>query len=96
MMGYLLHGSVYRIPISVYVDNTHKDGNHEPTIVEVFILIHFFYNYYSTIGRCHHYFLGVFLAKQADRASEKIHQHSIQDNTYHSYDIEWQFAFNPK
>ena len=46
MMGYLLHGSVYRIPISVYVDNTHKDGNHEPTIVEVFILIHFFYNYY--------------------------------------------------
>ena len=46
MMGYLLHGSVYRIPISVYIDNTHKDGNHEPTIVEVFILIHFFYNYY--------------------------------------------------
>ena len=50
MMINVTNNSIYRIPVGMNVCNIHKNGNHQTTIMKIFMLIYFLYHNDTTIG----------------------------------------------
>ena len=69
-----LHLAIDRKPISMNIQRTHEDADHEAFIVEILVLLSFLDDHNLTIGRCHHKFLGVTIVI-ADRATVEIECH---------------------
>ena len=61
--------------------------------MEVFIFIHFFNDYYTSVGWCDYHFFRVTL-KQAYWATEEINHQSIDNEACNSYYIEWYLTLN--
>lgn len=76
----------------MYVDEAHKDRDHDTAVVKVFRFFHFFNHYYFAVGRGYDYLFGV-AAKQADRAAEEVHQYTIYYKADSCNDVEGYFAF---
>lgn len=51
LVPYLLYRAVYRIPVGVYINQTHEYRYHDTAVVEVFVFLHFFHHYDFTVGR---------------------------------------------
>ena len=47
---YLLYRTIYRIPVGVYINQTHEYRYHDTAVVEVFVFLHFFHHYDFTVG----------------------------------------------
>lgn len=79
----------------MYVDEAHKDRDHDTAVVKVFRFFHFFNHYYFAVGRGYDYLFGV-AAKQTDRAAEEVHQYTIYYKADSCNDVEGYFASSPK
>ena len=54
------------------IEQTHENGNHQTAVVKIFILVHFFDNNNSAIGRSHYDVVSVLDAEITDGATKKV------------------------
>lgn len=89
---HLLYRTIYRIPVGVYINQTHEYRYHDTAVVEVFVFLHFFHHYDFTVGRSYHDFLR-FLSEQTDGAAEEVHEYAIYYEADDRYYVKRNFAF---
>ena len=92
LVSHFLDGAVYGIPVSVYVDQTHEDRNHQATVVKIFVFLDFFNNYNFPVGRGYYDLFSV-LTEKANWAAEEIYQYAVYDKTDGSDNIPRNFVF---
>jgi hypothetical protein len=78
--------SIDRIPVGMYIERRHKNGNYNSFILEIFVFVHFFYGYYFTVGGCYHYSVAISF-ELAIRTSVEIEDDPKKDKRYASYNV---------
>ena len=91
VVGYLFNGAVHRIPVGMYVNDAHEDRDHQPTVMEVFVFVHFFNDYNFAVSRSDDYLFCI-LSEKSDRTAEEVNHQQIYCNTGYCNHIKRNFA----
>ena len=57
----------------MYVDQTHKYGNHDTAVMEIFGFFNLFHYHNLSVSWGNHDFFSIFLAEQTYRTTEEIY-----------------------
>lgn len=71
VMAHHLDVAIDGEPVGMDIGDTHEDGNHEPSVVEVLVLLHFLDDHHLAVGRRDHRVLR-FAVEQADGTAEEV------------------------
>ena len=93
LVRHRLHGSVYRVPVGMHIDQTHKYGNHDTAVMEIFGLFNFFHYHNLPVSGSDHNLFSLFLTEQTYRATEEVYQDSINYKADDGHYIERNLAF---
>lgn len=77
VMDYFLDETFYGKPVGMDIGDAHEDRDHQATVVEVFILLHFLYDYDASVC-CSNHGLVHLSAELTDGTTEEVDSHQIE------------------
>jgi hypothetical protein len=86
------HLAVYWKPVGMDVEQTHENGHHDATVVEILILVNLLDNDHAAVGGSDNKVRRVVYVKNTDGATEKIQNDAIEDAKDNGKTPKWKFA----
>jgi hypothetical protein len=80
-MVYGLHLSINGEPIGMYIEQAHKDADHQTLVVEILCLFYFLNDHHFAIGGSHYDTLCVISGKIANGTAEEIQHDTIYNGS---------------
>ena len=77
MMTHLTHDSLHGKPVGMDIGDAHEDADHQTTVVEIFVLLHFLDDDDMAIGRGNNNIVRHLSLVNADGATEKIDNNGV-------------------